>query len=143
MAFWDASALVPLCAHRRESAFVRQLAGRDRWLTVWWGTSVELFSALARLLREGMLTGETHPSAVRRLERLRTMWYEILPTEEVRRLAESMPEHYGLRALDAFQLAAALVWCSERPRRRQFVCLDHRLGEAASRMGFTAIGARP
>ncbi len=143
MAFWDASALVPLCVHLRESASVRRLAGRDRWLTVWWGTPVELFSALARLLRQGALTGETHASAVKRLERLRTVWYEVPPGEEVRRLAEELPERYGLRALDAFQLAAALVWCGQRPRGRQFVCFDQRLGEAASRMGFAVVGDRP
>ena len=143
MAFWDTSALLPLCAHLPQTALVRRLVRGDEQMTVWWGTSVELSSALARLLREDAVTAETHRSAVGRLNALRGTWYEVPPTEQVRGLAESIPERYGLRALDAFQLAAALVWCDERPRRRQFVCFDRRLGDTASRIGFTVTGTRP
>ncbi len=142
MAFWDASALLPLCADRPETAFVRRLAGGDERITAWWGTPVELRSALARLVREGALTPEAQQRASRRLDALRRTWYEVPPTEQVRGLAESMPEHYPLRAMDAFQLAAALVWCAEKPRQRPFVCLDRSLREAASRAGFTVVGGR-
>jgi hypothetical protein len=44
-----------------------------------------------------------------------------------------------LRALDSFQLAAALVWCKEMPRGRQFVCCDVRLAEAATKAGFDVL----
>jgi hypothetical protein len=43
---------------------------------------------------------------------------------------------HPLRAADAFQLAAALLWCEEDPSRETFVCLDDRLLEAARREGF-------
>jgi len=112
-------------------------------MTAWWGTPVELYSVLARLLREGAVTADSHRNSVRRLEALRRTWDEVAPTEQLRGLAESIPERYNLRAQDAFQLASALVWCDEKPRQRQFICLDRRLRESASRLGFAVIGGRP
>jgi hypothetical protein len=41
------------------------------------------------------------------------------------------------------QLAAALVWCNERPRRRVMVCFDERLAAAAEQAGFTLIPSKP
>ena len=64
-------------------------------------------------------------------------WDEILPTEKVRSLAEDLPDSHGLRAADAAQLAAALVWCRERPKQRPMVCFDERLRTAAAALGFS------
>jgi hypothetical protein len=99
-------------------------------------------SAFARLVRDGELTSVQRESAVRLLDQLRYSWDEILPAEAVRVIAESLPDDYGLRAGDAWQLAAALVWCRERPRHRPFVCLDKRLAKAASDMSFTVNTSR-
>ena len=60
--------------------------------------------------------------AVARLEVQYASWIEVLPSRRVREIAETLPEQYGLRALDSFQLAVALVWCKEKPRGRLFVC---------------------
>src|SRR3990170_4930705 len=128
---------------RMVEAVVGRLAAGDERMTAWWGTSVELYSVLARLLREGAVTADAHRDSVRRLEALRRTWDEVAPTEQLRGLAESIPERYNLRGKDAFQLASALVWCDERPRQRQFICLDRRLRESASRLGFAVIGGRP
>ena len=136
MAFWDASAAVTLCARQPSIAEARRILRRHEQMTVWWGTSVEIRSALARLLREGRLSSETYAGAVRRLGELREWWDEVLPSERVRGVAETLPERFGLRAGDAFQLAAALTWCGERPRNRPFVCLDTRLAQAAAALGF-------
>ena len=65
-----------------------------------------------------------------RLQLLRASWSEILPTEEVRDLAEALLIKHSLRAADSFQLAAALVWCGGKPRKRPFICFDVRLAEA-------------
>jgi hypothetical protein len=43
-----------------------------------------------------------------------------------------------LKALDAFQLAAALLWRNEKPRGRVFVCDDTDLAKAATKAGFIA-----
>lgn len=139
MAFWDASAVLPLCFHQPATGTLSRLVRKQRRLVVWWGTSVEVRSALSRLVREGVLAEEGHRQSLARLSFLRRSWAEILPTERLRTLAEDLPDQYGLRAADAFQLAAAVVWCKERPQMRPFVCFDHRLADAADRLGFTVI----
>lgn len=137
MAFWDSSAIVPLCCAQTGTAQGRRLLADLGRIVAWWGTPVEARSAFARLVRDRALTAPRRVNAVKRLDQLRRSWDEILPTEAVRLLAESLFDDHGIRAGDAFQLAAALVWCRERPRRRPFVCLDTRLREAASDVGFT------
>ena len=105
-------------------------------LVVWWGTPIEARSAFARLVRDGSLADAERLRAVKLLDQLRHSWDEIQPSEKVRRLAEELPDRYGVRAADATQLAAALVWCRERPNRRPFVCFDERLANAAATVGF-------
>jgi len=46
---------------------------------------------------------------------------------------------HRLRAADALQLAAALVWCSNRPRGRAFLVADGALSDAAEAEGFAVI----
>jgi uncharacterized protein len=137
MAYWDSSAIVPLCCTQTWTAQGRRLLADLGRIVAWWGTSVEARSAFARLVRDGELTAAQRANAVKLLNQLRRSWDEILPTAAVRVLAESLPDDHGVRAGDALQLAAALVWCRERPRRRAFVCLDVRLRKAASDLGFT------
>jgi hypothetical protein len=55
----------------------------------------------------------------------------------VRELASGLPNAYRLRALDSFQLAAALVWCQEKPHNRPFITADIDLSKAATRAGFS------
>ncbi|MGH9385752.1 MAG: type II toxin-antitoxin system VapC family toxin [Vicinamibacterales bacterium] len=137
MAFWDASAIVPLCCSQPATAQGRKLRRELKRMVVWWGTSLEARSAFARLVREGQLSTEERATAVRLLGQLRGAWDEILPTEKVRSLAEDLPDTNRVRAADAAQLAAALVWCRERPKQRPLVCFDERLRSAATALGFS------
>ena len=137
MAFWDASAIVPLCCSQSATVQGRRLRRELKRMVVWWGTPLEARSAFARLVRDGELTADERVAAVRLLVQLRAAWDEILPTEKVRSLAEDLPDAHGLRAADAAQLAAALVWCRERPKRRPLVCFDERLRAAATALGFS------
>jgi hypothetical protein len=107
---------------------------------VWWGTQVEVAGSFCRLKRQQALSQEQYEAAGRRLALLRKSWREMQPTNRLRELAETCLNRHPLRAADAFQLAAALVWCNEKPRNRAFICRDNRLTEAARREGFTAIG---
>ena len=137
MAFWDASAVVPLCCSQPATVQGRRLRRELERMVVWWGTPIEARSAFARLVRDGHLTGEERVIAVKLLGQLRVAWDEILPTERVRSLAEDLPDAHGVRAADAAQLAAALVWCRERPKQRPLVCFDERLRTAALTLGFS------
>lgn len=135
-AFWDTSALLTLFVNQAAGSRARAVSRRLPHLVVWWGTTVEVRSALARLAREGALTPKGAAQALVRLDALRARWDEVEPSESVRRLAEGFPESRGLRAGDAFQLAAALVWCRERPSHRPFVSFDNALAMAAEAEGF-------
>ena len=136
MAFWDASAIVPLCCAQTATNKGRRLLRDVGRMVVWWGTSIEARSAFARLQRDGSLTDAERVRAIRLLDQLRHSWDEIQPSERVRTLAEDLPDRHGVRTADAMQLAAALVWCRERPNRRPFVCFDERLSRAARDVGF-------
>lgn len=68
-----------------------------------------------------LLTVKGRQQALARLEILRQEWREVMPSDKVRSLAEKLPDGYGLRALDSFQLAAALVWCKEKPKNQHSV----------------------
>lgn len=138
-AFWDTSAIVPLCCRQAASVRARQLRRSYARVAVWWGCPVEAQSALQRLWAGQVLSAAELQWGLHRLETMRQVWLEVRPQEPVRVLAEALPAQYGLRALDAFQLAAALVWCQSQPRRREFVCFDDKLAEAAEQAGFTVV----
>jgi uncharacterized protein len=135
-AFWDSSAMVPLCVGQGTNAFAKA-ALQNSSITVWWGTSVEMTNAFARLLRSGEITQRSFRMALARLTELRRMWIEVQPTASVRDLAEALVQRHPLRAADAMQLAAALICSKRQPRGRAFVCFDGRLAEAAANEGFS------
>jgi predicted nucleic acid-binding protein len=135
-AFWDTSAILPLCSAQRQSAQVRQTTRLFR-LVVWWGTSIEARSGIHRLIRERHLTRSEGEQAINRLQQLRLRWDEVTPTEAVRDTAELLLGRHKLRAGDALQLAAALEWCNYHPRGKVFISSDGDLFEAASAEGFT------
>ena len=137
MKFWDASAVVPLCCTQPATAEVEPLARADDALVVWWATSVEVVSALSRLHREGRLSADDLGATVAMLGTLRAAWVEVLPNDVVRERAERLLRTHSLRAADALQLAAALVWVSDRPAGEVIVTLDDRLRAAAGQEGFT------
>jgi len=138
LAFWDASALVPLCIHEITS---RQAHARLRAFlpVVWWGSLVEVHRAIARLHRAGRLKDIERQGALERLNMLNQGWREILPTDEVRSLAARLLDIHDLRAADSVQLAAALTWCQQRSDKRPFVCDDQRLSKAAAEAGFSIL----
>jgi predicted nucleic acid-binding protein len=138
-AFWDTSAIVPLCFQQTFSAELRSLSRKFGRTATWWGTTVEAVSAFSRLVREGRMTTQGLKHAAARLDLLRATWVEVTPSDRVREIAERLPEQFGLRALDSFQLAAALVWCKEIPKYRTFVCCDLKLSAAAVKAGFDVI----
>jgi predicted nucleic acid-binding protein len=138
-AFWDTSAVVPLCCFQSQSAQARQAARTYGRQVVWWATVVEAVSSLNRLTREGTLNSKESRQAFTRLEYLRERWNEVQPTEEVRDRAERLLRVHKLRAADALQLAAALVWCGDRPQGRVLIGADGNLSTAAAAEGFTTI----
>ena len=136
MRYWDASGIVPLLVEQSQSREMEKLIEQDPDIVTWWGSSIECFSALMRLVREGRLNSSGAQAAERRLRELRKGWNEVLPTEACRRAAERMLRVHPLRTADAQQLAAALIASDNEPSMLEVVCLDQRLTEALRKEGF-------
>ena len=136
MKFWDPSAILPLCLSEPRSPMTRRVLEEDTGIVAWWGTPVECFSAFARLRREKVLdpVGEDRARSI--VVELAAVWAEIQPSTMVREAAGRVLRLHPLRAADALQLAAALVWAKGRAEMLDFVCLDHRLRDAARLEGF-------
>jgi predicted nucleic acid-binding protein len=137
--FWDASAVIPLLLREPNSLAIRKLLARDPGLVAWWGTPVDCLSAFACLRRDGILTLGEERRLRGLMDRLAGEWTEVLPGNGVRTQAGRLLLRYPLRAGDSLQLAAAMVWADGNPGEREFVCLDRRLREAASREGFRVL----
>lgn len=136
MRFWDASAIVPLCLAQPLTAESRTMLAKDREMVVWWGSSIECASAIARLHRDLHLTDQEERSATETLAALRRSWFEVQPGDAIREQALRLLRVHSLRAADALQLAAALEWAGA-PVRGIFTCYDDRLRTAAHREGFS------
>jgi hypothetical protein len=108
---------------------------------LWWAAPVECQSAIFRRTREGRLPAPVLEQAMRRLEELIDDADVIGPTLRLRERAGRVLRAHPLRAADALQLAAALMWCDEAPTGETLVCLDDRLRDAARREGFAILPA--
>jgi uncharacterized protein len=138
-AFWDTTGVVPLCCWQPQTKAAARTGRRYTRRVAWWGTAVEATSALHRLHREREIDADGVSQALARLDFLRRRWSEIVPTDDVRSRAERLLGVHSLRAAEALQLAAALVWCRDRPRGRAFVAGDGRLADAAAAEGFQVV----
>jgi hypothetical protein len=139
MKFWDSSALIPLCLTESSSEGVKHVVRSDEDIVVWWAARVECLSALARRWREGTLSSDADIKSKAVMSAMAAEWSEVLPGERIRQRAERLLLTHPLRAADAFQLAAALIWSEETPQGLEFVCLDQNLRDAASKEGFTLL----
>jgi predicted nucleic acid-binding protein len=134
-AFWDTSALVPLCKAEPLSPRVSLLYTAYQVVT-WWATAVEIASALARLRRMAQIDSVELARAEEIATELESKWWDIPPTSLLRTRAAGLLHRYDLRAADALQLAAALQWCENQPTGRIFLTADDKLREAANLCGF-------
>ncbi len=139
MKFWDASAIIPLLADEPARAQLLALLEHDPLVLIWWGTTVEIASALARRERDKLLSADEVAQALAVAHELTESWHEIVPSDAVRRTAQRLLRVHPLRAADSLQLAAALVAADHNPATLDIVCLDARLASAARREGFTVL----
>ena len=139
MKFWDASAVVPLCVREPLSDTVQEFLANDPSMVVWWGTRTECISALMRQVRQGNLAPADERAARHVLHALMQTCIEMQPSEALRSTAERLLAVHPLRTADAFQLAAAILWCQGLTTEQSFVSLDRRLCDAGYREGFTVL----
>jgi len=139
MIFWDSSAVVRLCAIESRSEAIEKILKNDERMVVWWGTRLECLSALSRRMREGVLNRREAENFEKILTLLSSAWIEVQPKDSVRDRARRILTVHPLRAADALQLGAALIFSRESPIGMGFVTLDDRLRECAGREGFTVL----
>ncbi len=142
MRFWDASAIAPLFCEEPTRERLLQLLDEDVGILAWWGTPVEIASALARRERERQMTADEVATALVAARALADRWHEVAPSNSLRRIAERLLRTHSLRASDSLQLAAALVAANHDANSIEFVCLDARLAGAAQREGFSVRDVR-
>ena len=139
MKFWDTSGLVPLCANEAGTPAMHALYQEDPDIIVWWCTRIECMSALKRLVRMGQLDADGDVTLHACFDDIWKTAAQVAAAEQVRTLAERLLAAHPLRAADALQLGAALVWARGQPASHAFVCLDERLRDAARQEGFTVL----
>ena len=136
MRFWDSSALVPLLVEQDASSRAVAWAAEDDTMILWTLTTVEIVSALHRLVRERALAEDAAQRAEVRMEQLARVCHVVVDVESVKTVATRLLRLHPLRAFDAFQLGAALHWAEDQPHGRTLHTLDNRLAVAARREGF-------
>ncbi len=136
MKFWDSSAVVPLLVRQAASARVDEWFEADTRIALWTLTPVEITSALWRLVRDGAVREADAQAAELRAQQLADASHTVTDVDSVKAIARRVLRVHALRAGDALQLAAAMVWAGGRPAGRTLVTLDDRLAASARREGF-------
>lgn len=139
MRYWDTSALVPVIVAEKGSELVDAWLRSDDVICTWGFTRVELASSVERRAREGALSAAQRREALALVRDLANAATEVMDFEAVRNRAAAILARHALRAADAAQLGAALVVSEGGLSGIQFVCLDRRLADAASREGFDVL----
>ncbi len=139
MRFWDSSAIVPLIIAQAASRQADAWFVQDSEIALWTLTSVELSSALRRLVREGALGEREANGAESRADELIKTCHVVVNVETVKAQARRLLRLHSLRAADAMQLGAALEWAGGRAMDRLLHTFDAQLARAAGREGFQVI----
>lgn len=139
MRFWDSSSLLPLFVREAHSPVIEALVADDPDMMVWWASPVECASAVHRLRREGVFTPADTAQVLAVIAGALDAATVVQPGVELCATALRLLATHPLRAADALQLAAALLWARNRPSGRDFICLDERLRTAAILEGFVVL----
>jgi hypothetical protein len=138
MLYLDASALVKCYGEEAGAVDTVDVIGGAEMVATSPITRVEVSSALARAVREGVLAPKTGRDAY---ESFRDEWRSLIQvplSERVLVRAQELLWESGLRAYDALQLASALVWQERVAQDVTLATFDHRLAAAAVGAGLRA-----
>src|SRR5262249_31154560 len=114
---------------------VRSLVGDAAVVATSVITYAETCAALARLKREGALTGPKYTTAKREFERQWPSFMTLDATDALCRTAGELAERFRLRGFDSVHLATfAEVARRAGPRETRFSSFDDRLNQAAQQL---------
>ena len=131
MRFWDASALVPLLIAEEATSIVSECSSEDERIVTWAWSRVEVVGAIERRVREGSVSRAERRNVLERFHAFANSWDEITDLVAVRSKAIPLLARHPIRAADAGQLGAALLFNETTPGVLAFVCLDRRLSITA------------
>jgi predicted nucleic acid-binding protein len=137
--YWDSSALVSLVIQQPRTDFVRETLRKDGAIASWWGSYLECWGAICRLRREGVITEQQALDTRSHLRVMASQWFVLNDLAGIREHAERLLAAHALRTADAIQLAAACALARGQNGAIEFVCLDQRLADAATREGFRVL----
>lgn len=135
-AYWDSSALIPLCVPQAQSQKARLLYDSYNVVT-WWASEVEIISGLTRLKRMRQISDEGLFIGRQVAQEIIETWSPTQSPPVVAANACSLLEQFPLSAADALQLAVALASCEHSPRGYVLITADLRLADAARDTGFS------
>ena len=118
---------------------VEPLLQRDPEMAFWWGAPLESWEALLAAQRRQTISAADLQKAREVLDHLRARGFEVQPTEDLRARALRLLAVHPLKAAEALELAAALIWCRERTQGAGFVSLHPPLRLAAAMEGFRVL----
>jgi predicted nucleic acid-binding protein len=139
--FWDSSAVVPLVVRQARSDAAEAWIREDLDAVTWTLTEVEVRSAIRRLVREGVLEESIAFVAEALAGDLLDRFHLVTDVERAKSIASRLLRLHALRAADALQLAAAVLWADDAPSRCIVHTFDRRLALAAQREGFRVVPA--
>lgn len=137
--YWDTSALLALLFYEKHSQQLRSLVSKNRlpgYTTFF--TFIEMESAFSRRITEGSIPADDLTDFRLQIQILEATLGLIWP--DIKLLSESRQVilQYGLKPGDAIQLASSIVLTEEK-KDVTFVCLDHKLNQAARACGLNIL----
>jgi predicted nucleic acid-binding protein len=135
--YWDSSALVASFIEEQKTESIRTFSIEAGSLRAYTAiiTPLEIESAIQRKLKEMSITLKQAREAHLLTIDFRRQSYLVVGDQIVLDIALHLQKIYSLRVADALQLASARAGTDD-PSKIYFLCLDHKLSEAAKREGF-------
>jgi len=133
--YFDASALVKHYVDESGTSEVEALIGRSELIATGVVTGAEVPAALAKAVRLQRLASEEAETAVEEFWGDWPRLYVIELHSSLVRRAGELAWRLGLRGYDAVHLASALAAGEAMGEMVPLVCFDHRLREAAEKLG--------
>jgi predicted nucleic acid-binding protein len=127
---------VPLLIGQPQSRAADEWFEQDDQIALWALTPSEVTSALWRLVRAGRLAEADAQIAEERLDELLAASHMVVDVDGAQLMARRLLRVHNLRAADALQLGASILWSAGRPTGRTLLTFDDRLAAAARLEGF-------
>jgi predicted nucleic acid-binding protein len=142
MKYFDTSALIKHLVEEAGANKVTALMVAEPRLATSRVAYVEVHAALARMLREGLLTHLAHQRLADSFDLDWLAYIRVDVVDGLLSLVRELVRRHPLRGFDAVHLASAIIVGSELGEPVQFVASDHRLLAAAKGEGLPIVDVR-